>query len=84
MGKAEFKTRKEAAWAVTNATSGGNNQQIRYELKRITHFWILFFVYVRRSEVDNCDASLEKGMDVSRHSRQNSGTLYLNFETSTS
>lgn len=26
----EFKTRKEAAWAVTNATSGGTPDQIRY------------------------------------------------------
>ena len=28
--KSDFKTRKEAAWAVTNATSGGSSQQIRY------------------------------------------------------
>lgn len=26
---AEFKTRKEAAWAITNATSGGTHAQIR-------------------------------------------------------
>lgn len=30
MGKAEFKTRKEAAWAITNAASGGSTDQIRY------------------------------------------------------
>ncbi|KAG7167000.1 Importin subunit alpha-7-like [Homarus americanus] len=30
LGKAEFKTRKEAAWAITNATSGGTPAQIRY------------------------------------------------------
>lgn len=30
MGKAEFKTRKEAAWAITNAASGGTPEQIRY------------------------------------------------------
>lgn len=30
LGKAEFKTRKEAAWAITNATSGGTPDQIRY------------------------------------------------------
>jgi importin subunit alpha-2 len=30
LGKAEFKTRKEAAWAITNATSGGTAEQIRY------------------------------------------------------
>ena len=28
--KAEFRTRKEAAWAITNATSGGSSEQIRY------------------------------------------------------
>lgn len=30
LGKAEFKTRKEAAWAITNATSGGTAEQVRY------------------------------------------------------
>ena len=30
MGKAEFKTRKEAAWAITNAVSGGSPEQIRF------------------------------------------------------
>lgn len=29
--KAEFRTRKEAAWAITNATSGGTPEQIRYD-----------------------------------------------------
>uniref|UniRef100_A0A4W3IWB8 Karyopherin subunit alpha 6 n=1 Tax=Callorhinchus milii TaxID=7868 RepID=A0A4W3IWB8_CALMI len=28
--KAEFRTRKEAAWAITNATSGGTPEQIKY------------------------------------------------------
>lgn len=28
--KAEFRTRKEAAWAITNATSGGTPEQIRF------------------------------------------------------
>lgn len=27
--KAEFRTRKEAAWAITNATSGGTAEQIK-------------------------------------------------------
>lgn len=27
--KAEFRTRKEAAWAITNATSGGTPEQMR-------------------------------------------------------
>ena len=29
LGRADFKTRKEAAWAITNATSGGSPEQIR-------------------------------------------------------
>lgn len=29
---AEFRTRKEAAWAITNATSGGSAEQIKYEI----------------------------------------------------
>lgn len=33
MSKAEFKTRKEAAWAITNATSGGTPDQIRFLVK---------------------------------------------------
>lgn len=31
--KAEFRTRKEAAWAITNATSGGTPEQIRSDLQ---------------------------------------------------
>lgn len=30
MSKAEFKTRKEAAWTITNTASGGSSEQIRY------------------------------------------------------
>lgn len=30
MGKADFKTRKEAAWAIVNAVSGGSQEQIRF------------------------------------------------------
>ena len=37
LGKAEFKTRKEAAWAITNATSGGTNEQIRSASLRATN-----------------------------------------------
>ena len=29
LGHADFKTRKEAAWAVTNALSGGTPEQIQ-------------------------------------------------------
>lgn len=32
--KAEFRTRKEAAWAITNATSGGTPEQIRSDPNR--------------------------------------------------
>lgn len=27
---AEFEIKKEAAWAISNATSGGNHEQIKY------------------------------------------------------
>lgn len=33
--KAEFRTRKEAAWAITNATSGGTPEQIRLDWNKI-------------------------------------------------
>lgn len=33
---AEFRTRKEAAWAITNATSGGSAEQIRLDRLRRT------------------------------------------------
>ena len=29
---AEFDIKKEAAWAISNATSGGTHEQIKYEL----------------------------------------------------
>jgi len=32
LSKAEFKTRKEAVWAITNATSGGTAEQIKLVL----------------------------------------------------
>ena len=32
-GTADYKTRKEAAWAVLNATSGGTEHQIRREIR---------------------------------------------------
>ena len=40
LGKAEFKTRKEAAWAITNATSGGTPEQIRF-LVTLVSCWLL-------------------------------------------
>lgn len=40
--KAEFRTRKEAAWAITNATSGGTPAQIRY-IYQISALFILLF-----------------------------------------
>lgn len=29
LGKAEFEIKKEAAWAISNATSGGTSEQIK-------------------------------------------------------
>ena len=39
--KAEFKTRKEAAWAITNATSGGSVDHIRYLVNQVCVFEIV-------------------------------------------
>lgn len=38
LSKAEFKTRKEAAWAITNATSGGTAEQIKLVLVMHKHY----------------------------------------------
>ena len=35
LGKADFKTRKEAAWVVTNSTSGGSPEQVRYLVSQV-------------------------------------------------
>lgn len=35
--KAEFRTRKEAAWAITNATSGGTPEQIRWDFNEMLY-----------------------------------------------
>ena len=40
LGKAEFKTRKEAAWAITNATSGGSPEQIQFLVNLVIRFFI--------------------------------------------
>ena len=36
--KGDFKAQKEAAWAVTNLTSGGTVQQIVHLCGEVTHF----------------------------------------------
>jgi importin subunit alpha-6/7 len=40
LSKAEFKTRKEAAWAITNATSGGSTEQIFYLSSQVCFFFV--------------------------------------------
>lgn len=37
MATAEFKTRKEAAWAITNATSGGTQEQIQHLVEQVCY-----------------------------------------------
>ena len=34
--QADFRTRKEAAWAVTNATTGGTADQIKYLVQQVS------------------------------------------------
>ena len=38
---AEFEIKKEAAWAISNATSGGNHEQIKYNFFAIIILWVL-------------------------------------------
>lgn len=44
LSKAEFKTRKEAAWAITNATSGGSTEQIFYLSSQVRFSTSIFFL----------------------------------------
>jgi importin subunit alpha-6/7 len=39
---AEFDIKKEAAWAVSNATSGGSHEQIKYVYVFSTYILLLF------------------------------------------
>lgn len=51
---AEFRTRKEAAWAITNATSGGSAEQIRWDCRLnlvltcvwCDHLWSYHFISI--------------------------------------
>lgn len=45
MATAEFKTRKEAAWAITNATSGGTQEQIQHLVEQVC---ILKFLFITK------------------------------------
>lgn len=55
MATAEFKTRKEAAWAITNATSGGTQEQIQHLVEQVC---ILKFLFITKSLffVINCSS----------------------------
>lgn len=41
---AEFDIRKEAAWAISNATSGGSHEQIKYETNLVVSYSLSFEV----------------------------------------
>lgn len=40
---AEFDIKKEAAWAISNATSGGTHEQIKYAFFRSLPFYLQFY-----------------------------------------
>ena len=48
LGKAEFKTRKEAAWAITNATSGGTAEQIRFLVNLVSWNFQQFIILTNK------------------------------------
>ena len=46
---AEFDVKKEAAWAISNATYGGTHEQIKYAdifFSRLVLFWIMYCSYL--------------------------------------
>ena len=45
LGKAEFKTRKEASWAITNATSGGSPEQIQFLVNVVLDYKKSIFLF---------------------------------------
>lgn len=42
---ADFDVKKEAAWAVSNATSGGSHEQIKY-VQRLFFFGIILGIFI--------------------------------------
>ena len=42
---AEFDIKKEAAWAISNATSGGTHDQIKYVTSIFVYFFLLCYCY---------------------------------------
>ena len=46
MNTAEFKTRKEAVWAMFNAISSGTPEQIRFSLLFVYSMYVHTYVYI--------------------------------------
>lgn len=67
MATAEFKTRKEAAWAITNATSGGTQEQIQHLVEQVCSyinntviiFLLIIFISLFRNVSLHCVISLQ-------------------------
>lgn len=55
--KAEFKTRKEAAWAITNATSGGTVDHIRYLVNQVRIIMIMMLKLLNVNVFEICFTS---------------------------
>lgn len=43
---AEFDIKKEAAWAISNATSGGNHDQVKYVSATLIFIWFTMIVQI--------------------------------------
>lgn len=53
MATAEFKTRKEAAWAITNATSGGTQEQIQHLVEQVSYFMQICWLFILTEKVQD-------------------------------
>lgn len=78
MATAEFKTRKEAAWAITNATSGGTQEQIQHLVEQVCTYYFNFiknkFIFIFCLEMHT---SIVRSLDSDRCENYSSGFEWI-------